>query len=456
MVEQLNKQAGTELRQMRVTLIVESGKIRQIFTATTRIFVSEGAVAGLASAHCMGAKVTTFSAAPQALGYLYQARVALLLLLQAPDETRIKVEALDDIELNNALTANSLALIQLKHHTSPTVLTDASPDLWKSLRVWAEQAASHTFVVSDTRIMLLTTSKVSIGSAPSFLAETKRDVEKADSLLMLVATTSTNKSLTASFTAYCALPDTQRKALLSKVYIIPEQADIAETRKRIEQILRLAVRAQHVTAFTDRIEGWWNDKIVLHLLAKDPAFQDGLSGFELHEQTAAVSESFHTDSLPIDFLNVPLNDDDITAHGGRQYVKQLESIKASSKTIRKAILDHHRAYNQRHRWLKDGLIFSDELVRYEELLRDEWERFFEHSCGDVDLSNHVALLEAGRKVLRWAELECTLRIRARVDADFVRRGCFHILADRSPPEVHWHPNFLAEMQATMLSAAKAL
>ena len=399
--------------------------------------------------------MTTFSAAPQALGYLYQARVALLLLLQAPDEAQIKVEALDDIELNKALTANSLALVQLKHHTSPTTLTDASPDLWKSLRVWAQQYASHAFVVSDTRIMLLTTAKVNPGSAASFLAEAKRDVQKADALLMLVAATSTNKSLEASFNAFGALTEVQRKALLSKVYVIPEQADIAETRKRIEQLLRLAVRAQHVSAFADRVEGWWNDKVVLHLLANDPAFKDGISGFELHEHTATVAESFHTESLPIDFLNATVNDDDIDAHGGRQYVKQLEAIKASSKTIRKAILDHHRAYNQRHRWLKDGLIFSDELARFEERLRDEWERFFEHSCEHVDSSNSAALVEAGRKVLRWAELECALRIRPRVDADFVRRGCFHILADRSPPEVHWHPKFLAQMQATMLAAAKA-
>lgn len=58
--------------------------------------------------------MTTFSAAPQALGYLYQARVALLLLLQAPDEAQVKVEALDDIELSKALPAESLALVQLK------------------------------------------------------------------------------------------------------------------------------------------------------------------------------------------------------------------------------------------------------------------------------------------------------------------------------------------------------
>lgn len=399
--------------------------------------------------------MTTFSAAPQALGYLYQARVALSLLLQAPDEARIKIEALDDIELNDALASDTLALVQLKHHTSPTALTDASPDLWKSLRVWAEQSASHAFVVADTRIMLLTTAKVNPGSAASFLTETKRDIDQADSLLLAVAGNSSNKALEPSFTAFKGLSPAQRKALLAKVYIIPEQADIAGTRKRIERLLRPAISAQHLSAYADRIEGWWNDKIVLHLLAKDPALVDGVSGFELHEHTAGVAQSFHSESLPIDYLDYPIEDNDVAAHSSRQYVKQLESIKASSRTIRKAILDHHRAYNQRHRWLRDGLIFSDELERYEARLRDEWERFFDHLGTDTSSTDANVLIEAGQKVLRWAELECALRIRPRVDADFVRRGCFHILADRYPPEIHWHPNFLAEMQATMTAAVKS-
>lgn len=211
--------------------------------------------------------MATFSAAPQALGYLYQARVALSLLLQAPDEARLHVEALDDIELHDALANECLALVQLKHHVSPATLNDASPDLWKSLRVWTEQLASHAFLIADARVILMTTAKVNPGSAASFLGETKRDIDRADVRLMLIATTSTNKILESCFAAFIGLPVAQRKALLTKIHIIPEQPDIAGVRKRVEQHLRLAVRAQHLSAYTDRIEGWWNDKIILHLLA---------------------------------------------------------------------------------------------------------------------------------------------------------------------------------------------
>ncbi|MCO1348079.1 hypothetical protein L0Z31_11395 (plasmid) [Burkholderia vietnamiensis] len=397
--------------------------------------------------------MTTFSAAPQALGYLYQARVALALLLTASDEARLKVEALDDIEISDALAAESLALVQLKHHTGDTSITDASTDLWKSLRVWSEQAESHQFTVADTRIVLLTTAKASAGSVASLLGEQKRDVDKAEMLLMDVANTSTNQALTSAFDAFKKLGSAQRKALLAQVYIIPRYADIDATRKTIKHLLRVAVHAQHLDSFTERIEGWWNNKVVLQLLDKSGPKGKEISGFELKEHVASVAESFRSDNLPVDYEHSDVNDADIEANKRLQYVRQLEAISASSATIRKAILDHHRAYHQRHRWLKDSLIFAEELENYELRLKDEWERYFEHYCGDVDAKDTAARIKAGKQVLRWAEMECSLKIRPKVDAAYIRRGCFHILADKSPPDVYWHPDFLAMMEASMASAA---
>lgn len=397
--------------------------------------------------------MTTFSAAPQALGYMYQARVALVLLLRASDEAFLKIEALDDIEISDALAAKSLELVQLKHHIGDTALTDASMDLWKSLRVWSEQAKSHKFTVADTRIVLLTTAKANAGSVAALLGEDKRDIEKAEKLLMEVANTSTNKALTSAFDAFKSLGPAQRKALLAQIYIIPCYTDIDLTRKSIKQQLRVAVHAQHLDALTERIEGWWNNKVVLQLLAKSGSRGDEISGFELKEHVASVAESFRTDSLPVDYENSEVNDADIEENKRRQYVRQLEAISASPLTIRKAIIDHHRAYHQRHRWLKDSLIFAAELEGYEVRLKDEWERYFTHYCSDIEANNAAARLAAGKQVLRWAEMECGLKIRPKVDADYIRRGCFHILADKSPPDVYWHPDFLSTMEASMASVA---
>ena len=123
--------------------------------------------------------MTTFSAGPQALGYFYQARVALSLLLESPDEARLRVEALDDIEISDAVSAGSLSLIQLKHHTGDAALTDASPDLWKSLRVWSEQAKSAKFALDNVKMVRLTVWSIPAGSLSWLLSRVKRDVNEA-------------------------------------------------------------------------------------------------------------------------------------------------------------------------------------------------------------------------------------------------------------------------------------
>lgn len=397
--------------------------------------------------------MTTFSAGPQALGYLYQARIALALLLESPDEARLRVEALDDIDISDALSTGSLALIQLKHHTGDATLADSSTDLWKSLRVWSEEAKAARFALDNTKITLFTTAKIGIGSVASLLGESKRDVSEAAKKLLDVASTSKNKSLTEAFDAFKGLTDGQRKSLLAAIYIVGSHPDITGVKKKIDQQLRLAVRAKFLTPFSERVEGWWTDKVILHLLAKTPSYVNGITGFELHEYVASVAETFHEESLPIDYDTLCMADDEVDASRNRQYVKQLEAIQAGSRTIRKAIFDYHRAYNQRHRWLRDSLIFPGELENFEDRLRDEWERYFDHNFSDVDGSDSQALIAAGKAVLRWAEMECTLRIRPRVEADFVRRGSFHILAEKDPPEVYWHPKFKELMTQTMSAVA---
>ena len=110
--------------------------------------------------------VTAFSAADPALGYLYQARFALLESLQRLSEERtfsVLLETLDDVVFDQQGTA--LDLLQLKHHRSGTAnLTDTSTDLWKSLRVWIEGRSSGA-IPKDAQLFLITTARVGEGSA---------------------------------------------------------------------------------------------------------------------------------------------------------------------------------------------------------------------------------------------------------------------------------------------------
>ena len=82
-----------------------------------------------------------FSAADAALGYLYQVRVALvwaLRRLKVAPEFFVSIETLDDVTFETK-GGTPVELLQTKHHRNRKAsLSDASPDLWKSLRIWFE------------------------------------------------------------------------------------------------------------------------------------------------------------------------------------------------------------------------------------------------------------------------------------------------------------------------------
>jgi hypothetical protein len=69
-----------------------------------------------------------FSAAPSALGYLFQIRYALVLLLRADEpENVISIEKLDDVAFEE--DGEPKQLLQFKHHViNSATLTDSSTD----------------------------------------------------------------------------------------------------------------------------------------------------------------------------------------------------------------------------------------------------------------------------------------------------------------------------------------
>ena len=140
-------------------------------------------------------KPTDFSATDSALGYLYQVRLALLSSMRrlARDASfTVYLETLDDVVFEEA--GSAVELLQLKHHRERAAnLTDSSPDLWKTLRVWMEGRANAT-ISTDGQLFLVTTSAVGDGSAASMLLVEDRDVDEAVKRLSTTATTSTSNT----------------------------------------------------------------------------------------------------------------------------------------------------------------------------------------------------------------------------------------------------------------------
>src|ERR687897_94188 len=81
-----------------------------------------------------------FDASASLLGYLFQCRWALVEALQRLKNEGsfvLSLETLDDVVFNQ--TGKPIDVLQTKHHVRRGAnLSDASEDLWKTLRVWIE------------------------------------------------------------------------------------------------------------------------------------------------------------------------------------------------------------------------------------------------------------------------------------------------------------------------------
>src|SRR5438046_2091611 len=81
-----------------------------------------------------------FDATASMLGYLFQCRLALvdaIRRLRYQGSFTVSLETLEDIVFEKQ--GQPTELLQTKHHVSRSAsISDSSPDLWKTIRVWAE------------------------------------------------------------------------------------------------------------------------------------------------------------------------------------------------------------------------------------------------------------------------------------------------------------------------------
>lgn len=385
--------------------------------------------------------VDHFSAIHQTLGYLYQIRYALFLGLSRNEEAQVLVEICDDVSVHEG-DIDPADRIQLKH--SPAALTDTSPGLWKTLRIWSEGIADGTISVPGCNLILATTAELPAGSIAKCLSEDRTDAARLAETLRSVASDSKNKLLEKSFVAFSGLSEQQQISLVSSVRVKGAEPDIDGIRKRILEQLRI-VRPQHRGPVFDRLEGWWLNRVVNNLRANQPL---PTSGFEIWASLRDLAEQFHEDSLPIDYEELEPPPEHGSDSDRRVFVLQLRELQIDTKRIQKAVSDYYRAFCQRSRWVRDQLLVGNELENYENRLVDEWERIaLARKDRFANTTIEREMRQLGIEILEWMEFDSDFRIRPSVAAPYVRRGTYHMLADGEPPRVHWHPDFQSRLTA---------
>ncbi|MCE5232260.1 MAG: ABC-three component system protein [Mizugakiibacter sp.] len=393
------------------------------------------------------ASTDRFSAGEQGLGYIYQARLALLHLLQLPEDTAVFLEKDDDLDFIDGGGGKSLA--SLKHKAVGDRLTDLSTDFWKSVNIWLARYNRDGRIASNLRFFLFTTGTVSAGSflarllpnQPIASGDAATLAELADATLAK----STSQLIAPITTAFNELSDTEKQDFLERILILDGSPRIGDIPATIKDKHMRSIRREHREFVFERLEGWWTDAVIKQLSG---ARTEGIFGYEVSDKLSNFAEEYKADNLPITFRGKVPTDEIDTENDPRLFVAQLRETGISANRIRSAILDYYRSFEQRSAWARENLLVSGEVEEYEDRLVDEWSRYkdvvFEKLKDD---SAEDALRDAGATLYNWAEFETgkieSLRIRARVTEPYVLRGSFHILADATPePRVYWHPRFL--------------
>lgn len=353
-----------------------------------------------------------FSATSSAIGYLYQCRFALLeglRRLRQGEQFTLSLETLDDVVFEE--DGKPPELLQMKHHLQRSAdLSDASVDIWKSLRIWSVGVKQGT-IGQGALLFLVTTSEAAKGSAAEYLRPgTSRATTPALERLSATAVSSTNKTNAPAYDAFRVLTESQRKQLMDSVFVVDNAPTIGNIDAKFAEELYYAVEKKYLPAFMERLEGWWLRRAIRHLIRKDlkPILSE-----ELDAETAEIREQFKQENLPIDddIMDASI---DASGYQDQTFVHQLRLIEIGNKRIFAAIQNYFRAFMHRSRWLRDELVGVGELERYEDRLVEEWGVYFEQMRENLgDSATEQEKKKAAKALYAWVETS-HLPIRPRV------------------------------------------
>lgn len=391
-----------------------------------------------------------YSAASSALGYFYQCRYALLEALRRLPEgdlVCIGIETLDDVVFETE--GSAVDVLQTKHHINAHAsLADASPDLWKTLRIWMEGQNNGT-IPQDAQFFLITTALCGDGTAAAYLRPDGRNEKMALMHLATTASTSTSETNAPAYQAFSSLNFDARVHLIKAVTVLDSSPLIGQLDERLRQAVFFAVERRFLDSYLQRLEGWWYRRVLRHLLDNNAG---PILGEELEAEASRIRAQFKEESLPVDD-DIMRATVDASGYLDRPFVEQLNLIGVNQSRVLHAIRNYYRAFEQRSRWMREDLLYVGELDRYEDRLTEEWDLLFQQMRDELgDDAAEEAKTHAALDLYKWVETGTHHLIRPAVTEPAIARGTYQMLADDL--RVGWHLEFRDRLQA-LLSGTEA-
>ena len=363
-------------------------------------------------------------------------------------EFQISIEKFDDIAFSK--DGNPKQLIQLKHHVRQCGnLTDSSTDLWRTLKVWLDGTSKDTSLLEDTDFLIITTATTPVDSVASCLKKEARDVDTAYQKLRAVCEKSENQAHQAYYAAFLATAEDVLKKLLANVYIVDGASNIIDVEKVFRKQIRYSCTPRYEDQICERLEGWWYKRAIEALCSETPVF---VSQNQVRSFIVSISQEYTDENLPIDVWDIdPLQESDLGSDE-RIFYEQLKLICLGSRRMRSTLRDYYRAFKQRANWVRNDLLYVNELEKYEQRLLDEWEHSF--AAMEDNLSEYGSIIPEDEKIKQgrnlFTEIEGKdIRIRPKCQEAFVMRGSYHILANQL--KVGWHVDFYLRLKELLIT-----
>ena len=383
-------------------------------------------------------------ASEQMLGYLYQVRYALALLLENDNsDCQISIEKFDDVAFSK--DDIPIQLIQLKHHIQHQGnLADASTDMWRTIKVWLDAISETPDILDGTNFLIITTATAPIDSAAFLLKkDSNRNPDTAYQKLKTVCFSSVNQAHQRYYDAFREAGEDTVKQLIRQIYIIDCASNIIDVEKDILKHIRYSCIPKHQKMIYERLEGWWFKKAIDALCCDTPVFanQNQVRSF-----IVSVSQEYADDNLPIDILDIDdLQESNFSANE-KIFHEQLKLICLGNHRMQLALRDYYRAFRQRASWVRNDLLYVNELGQYEQRLIDEWEHAFaamEETLSETNNATEEEKAKEGRQLFSDIEKR-DIRIRPKCQEAFIMRGSYHILANQL--KIGWHVDFFDRLK----------
>ena len=383
-------------------------------------------------------------ASEQMLGYLYQVRYALALLLENDNsDCQISIEKFDDVAFSK--DDIPIQLIQLKHHIQHQGnLADASTDMWRTIKVWLDAISETPDILDGTNFLIITTATAPIDSAAFLLKkDSNRNPDTAYQKLKTVCFSSVNQAHQRYYDAFREAGEDTVKQLIRQIYIIDCASNIIDVEKDILKHIRYSCIPKHQKMIYERLEGWWFKKAIDALCCDTPVF---VNQNQVRSFIVSVSQEYADDNLPIDILDIDdLQESNFSANE-KIFHEQLKLICLGNHRMQLALRDYYRAFRQRASWVRNDLLYVNELGQYEQRLIDEWEHAFaamEETLSETNNATEGEKAKEGRQLFSDIEKR-DIRIRPKCQEAFIMRGSYHILANQL--KIGWHVDFFARLK----------